>query len=57
VATGSAKDKKSERRKQRERFKKKVTADCSRLLGENVAAMEYPGGKSRDSFRVVMENR
>ena len=57
MAAKTSKSKKSERRKQRERFKKKVIAECSRLLGEEVARVEYPGGKSRDSVRVVMEHR
>ena len=53
----SSRKSRSRRRKQRERFKKKVAADCSRLLGEKVAALEFPGGKTRDSLRAVMESR
>ncbi len=55
-AAKTSRAKRSERRKKRARFEKQVAADCTRLLGENIAAMEFPGGRSRDSFRLVLEN-
>lgn len=55
AAAKTSKGKKSERRKQRERLKKKLAADCSQLLGERITEMQYPGGRSRSSFRLVLE--
>ena len=48
--------KNSERQKKSDRDSRGLAKKCERLLGERVASMQYPGGRSRRSFRLLLQN-
>ncbi len=50
-------DDKSDRKTRQEKLNRELAAKCGRLLGERVTSMQYPGGRSRRSFRVILKNR
>lgn len=35
---------------------RKLADKCGRLLGEKVTSLQYPGGRSRRSFRLILKN-
>jgi Phosphotransferase enzyme family len=49
-------NKKVSRKKSKPQFNRDIASKCGQLLGERVTAMEYPGGRSRRSFRIVLKN-
>ncbi|MGB5245860.1 MAG: phosphotransferase [Woeseia sp.] len=55
-ATQSGRASKSARSKKRRALARELTGKCSELLGESIESLEYPGGRSRRSIRLVLKN-
>lgn len=53
----SSRKKNSGKRKNKNPSRDSLAARCEKLLGERVTSMEFPGGKSRRSFRLLLKNR
>lgn len=49
--------KNARKKKNRKSSRDNLTARCEKLLGKQVASMEFPGGESRRSFRLVLKNK
>lgn len=55
-AKKSARSSKSARSKKRRALARELTEKCTELLGESIESLEYPGGRSRRSIRLVLKN-
>lgn len=44
-------------KKRKPKFDQELAVKCERLIGSRVASMEYPGGDSRDSVRLILRKR
>lgn len=53
---GRPQQKSSNRKKKSEDDSRNLAKKCEQLLGERVASMQYPGGRSRRSFRLLLQN-
>jgi hypothetical protein len=56
AAKEARRGRKSGRKKRSDNSEKRIIAQCSRLLGKEVESLQYPGGRSRDSFRAMLKN-
>jgi hypothetical protein len=57
VPRKSSRKKKSVPASKRDSSREKLAERCGKLLGSRVTSMEFPGGKSRRSFRLLLEDR
>lgn len=53
----SIKPKKKTSKKKKHDFDHELATKCERLIGARVASMEYPGGNSRESVRLLLKKR
>ena len=53
--TTSKRSKKKSSKKRKPKFDQELAAKCERLIGSRVASMEYPGGNSRESVRLLLK--
>lgn len=44
-------------KKRKPKFDQELAVKCERLIGSRVASMEYPGGSSRESIRLILKKR
>lgn len=52
----TAQSKKISKKNKKEKFNKSLANKCEKLLGVEVSSMEYPGGYSRESVRLILKN-
>ena len=48
--------KKSPQRSKNNKFDRELATQCEQLIGNRVVSMQYPGGSSRDSVRLVLKH-
>jgi len=52
----SSTKKRSDKKSKKKNFDRKIAGECGELLGERVTDMQYPGGRSRRSFRLILRS-
>jgi len=53
--TSAKKSTKKARKNKKPKFDQELATKCERLIGARVAAMEYPGGDSRESVKLLLK--
>ena len=55
VKKSRLKNKKKTRNKDKPKFDQELASQCERLIGARVASMQYPGGDSRESVKLILK--
>ena len=51
-----SRSKKPEQKSKNRKLDRELATECERLIGNRVVSMQYPGGSSRDSIRLVLKH-
>ena len=52
----AGKRQKTQKKKENSKLDHELAAKCEKLIGRRVISMQYPGGSSRDSVRLILKN-